>query len=118
MPVSLTNVRHIIMPALMMTPEERAAAKAKSDAIMAKSAAEERARYDALSEREKAEYDLMSASMLGSHVRGTDEMREDALRRLDALGVKHDPGGPLGRGARLALGMPETEQDGSLDAAP
>ncbi len=64
MPIALTNIRDILLPGLMMTPEERAEAKRVSDAYHAKEWAAEKARYDAMSEDERREYDAFTEAMM------------------------------------------------------
>ena len=85
MPVSLTNIRDLLLPALLMSPEERGNAKEEHLRVMAIKAAEEPARYNALSEREKAEYDLLTAGMM-PRMAGANELRGDARRRLRDMG--------------------------------
>lgn len=65
MAVCNTAIARILLPGLRMTDEERAAVKAENDRIFAIKAAEERARYNALSPAEKAAYDAETESMLG-----------------------------------------------------
>ncbi len=74
MAVSLSNMRNILLPGLLMSPEERAAARQKADAIMAASAAAESARYAALSPQEKIEYDALTRGMM-PRLASDDELR-------------------------------------------
>lgn len=62
--VNLSNMRNILMVGLRMTPEERAAAKAKSDAHDAAAGAKEHAYYLSLSDAERQEYDDLTYSMM------------------------------------------------------
>jgi hypothetical protein len=64
MPICATSMRNILLPGLRMSPAERAAAKAKTDAIYAAKAAAERAKYDAMTPQERAEYDALTEGMM------------------------------------------------------
>lgn len=64
MPISIVHMRDILMPYLRMTSEEREACKAESLKIMAQKANEERAKYDAMSPYERAQYDALTEGMM------------------------------------------------------
>lgn len=66
--ISRANISDIIGDRLRFlmtaTPKELAEDKRKTDEAMAKAGAEERARYDALSDQEKADYDALTVGMM------------------------------------------------------
>lgn len=64
MPVSLTQVRDILLPGLRMTPEERKSARQLADRDMQEKIAAERAHYHSLSESERREYDALTEGMM------------------------------------------------------
>lgn len=64
MPISRASARDLIMAGLLMSPEERAKAFAEAAASLAAKAAEERAKYDALTPQGRADYDALTEGMM------------------------------------------------------
>jgi hypothetical protein len=72
MAISLTNIRSILLAGLRRSPEQREKDNREAVNALARRGAEEMARYNALSDQERQEYDDLTYGMM-PHLRGARE---------------------------------------------
>lgn len=77
---SSTEIARILMAGLRRTPEERDRLNAEARAEIARRGAIERARYEAMSERERDEYDAETDGMMPRLRGAAERMAERAYR--------------------------------------